>query len=167
MVYGITEQRKLEMANECIVNPKKWYIMDIRDPKKILVGKNEFMFLELAEAAINRHFPGNPLVYPVLGQELIDWNIPTKNSAYRRWGFNILNYQFGEGLTDREMKTLRKRFRRTRRREKYRQVMKLPADSRFRWNLVRYTPGDNEDYLRWRRERDARIRAIYSKLDHL
>ena len=115
------------------IYPKKWYILDLREPKNPLVPAKPFLFKEQAVSAIDRYFPNSSMVMPIIGQELIEFQINPKYSAYRKFRFTIKIYPFSDGLTKREKHTLSKAYRRKRRREKFREVNGLAPNQPIYW----------------------------------
>lgn len=109
------------------IKPHKWYIMDIRDPKKPRVPAVSFLFKELAIKSIERTLGTNPLVFPIFGEELLKWDIHPRNGAHTSFCLSFKMYEFAEGMTKRQKKTFRKYFRRKRRKEKYAEVKGLKS----------------------------------------
>ena len=154
------------------ISPKKWYILDLRDPKNPIVPIKAFLFKELAVDAISRYFPNSSMVSPVIGQELIEFQIIPKYSAYRKFRFTIKAYPFSDGLTRREKHTLAKAFRRRRRIDKFREVNGLKPGETIKWgDFLPKNTRDKDGKLVKNRER-YRLRQfalghIHREYDHL
>jgi hypothetical protein len=108
------------------INLKQWYLVYLKHPKDPQAFRKSFLFYELAEEAVRRHFPHLAFVEIVSGKTLLDEGIRVLPSASNIWGISITKYDFGENLTRRQKGSLRLKYRRQRRRNKIREVFDGP-----------------------------------------
>lgn len=160
------------MGKQSKINPKKFYLVDLRDPKKPRIGATSFLFKELAIAAKERYFPGMEMVFVVTGKELEEEGLYPVWGAYTTFRFSVKAYNLPEGLTHRQKVTLRKRYRRTRRRLKYREALKVPSDAVVNTKWANLEERAKKEEGKVTAEAVARIRrrqtkALYRKFDHL
>lgn len=108
------------MANKPLVlRPTKWYIVDLTDPRRPSVSSTYWVFKELCQRAIDYHFPGNPLIEPTLGSEIMESGLIPKPSKYGPARFWVSRYPYLKGMTTKEKITLISPLHRRIRRKKY------------------------------------------------
>ena len=94
-----------------LIKPNGWYMLDITDPKRPAAMWRWYRTQRICEERIERYFGVNPLIYPVLGQFLIDHGMLLTICTNRKWGVVPHLYDYTEDETRRDRKLKRKELR--------------------------------------------------------
>lgn len=118
------------------IKPERFYILNNSDPKRPSVSITNWLFREFCQVAIDYHFPGQPLVEPILGKELLELGIKPKASKYGPARFRVLKYPQFKGLTRKEKVNSFSAMYRRIRKNKFRKAQGFKKGEYIKWGDI-------------------------------